>query len=174
MLENVLRRRYTPSVVQQLPWSRLLRALRAADVGGSALVPTTSIGSARDTTVRPALEGPFGLWHAAYALDGPNASVFDVVDLCGGNTTVEHVELLWNPVVHTLVFAALESPSGKAELESSDVDRLRAHECKSDLAEGIDPAWRTERAKIIPTIVEELMKQDVSGWPEVALRDYAL
>lgn len=91
---------YSDAVVQQLPWSAFMAALRRAG-GLAAHVPTTSIGSSVDQMVQPSFLGDNGNqgWglgrYRAYLRDawrldeGPQTSNVDLFKLCASKLVRE-------------------------------------------------------------------------------------
>jgi pimeloyl-ACP methyl ester carboxylesterase len=165
-------RHYTPSIIQQIPWSRFLQALRRVD-GGTALIPTTCIGSATDPIVQPGVGGPFNLWRPAWSLDGALATNIDVSTAC--RTFIFHDALLWHPVTHVLIFAALSNSDSSLNgtMGEDALSALIASQCTEARAPHLLPEWDSYNARIMPELSEYAQKQDASGWPEVPLMKYA-
>lgn len=169
--------RYSESVVQQLPWSNYLTALRKFG-GTRALVPTTNIGTSTDQVVQP---GFFGGWLGGYRdacrLSGPLASNVDLFKACLPKALSKgklpryftHESLLWEAASHRLIFDALENSKtlvGSAKVIESD-------DCQSRLAPGLKAEWKEKHADILPELFTYAPTLGLSGWPEVPLRDYA-
>lgn len=169
--------RYSESVVQQLPWSSFLTALRKFG-GTRALVPTTNIGSSTDQVVQP---GFFGEWlegyHDAWRLSGPLTSNIDLFKVClpkalsGGKIPrfFTHESLLWEAASHKLIFDALEN----SETFVGTAHAIESGDCESRLAPGLKPEWKEKHAGILPELFKYAQTLELAGWPEVPLRDYA-
>lgn len=173
---------YSPAVIQQLPWSGLLRAL-ARFGGGRACVPTTNIGSSTDLVVLPGFYGE-GLWRAglgfrdSWRLGGPLARNVDLFKVCAGAAVknrswprvwaFSHEGLLWDSASHRVVFDALaneETFLGRAEA-------IGLGDCRGGRAPFLDSGLEDSHAAIMPGLVDYASKLPVDGWPEVPLREY--
>ncbi|KFA55143.1 hypothetical protein S40293_08676 [Stachybotrys chartarum IBT 40293] len=164
---------YSPAVVQQLPWSNFLKALRKYD-GGEALVPTVSIGSSTDLIVQPSFYGEgLGGFKDSWRLAGPLAQNIDIFKLCFGKVLrqwrlphiVSHDSLLWHPATHKIIFSALRNED--TYLSAADV--VADTDCHGGLAPLVGPGVEA----IIPELIDYAPKQPVAGWPEVPIRNYA-
>lgn len=178
MVPLVYLNRYSEAVVQQLPWSGYLAALRKFG-GGRALVPTTNIGSSTDQVVQPSFFGEAGLgaFHDAWRLSGPLASNVDVFKVCARNALKEsrlphvftHESLLWEAASHKVIFDALEN----RETLLGTADAIKYEDCEGRLADGLQSEWSEKHKEILPELFRYAQSLEPQGWPEVPLRSYS-
>ena len=165
---------YSPSIVQQLPWSQFMTSLRRHG-GLQAFVPTTNIASSTDQIVQPGFLGTSGdMWR----LQGPLASNVDVFKLCAKRSLVRwripsiigHAGLLWHPASHSIIFEALENEETKLGIGGM----LQSEDCQGGMAGSLDPNWKVHHQNILPELFKYAPTYPVSGWPEIPLRSYAM
>lgn len=152
-------------------------------------MPTLNIASLVDPFVQPAFDAPSDLlWNATWKLHGEMAHHVDVYRVCGlGSRIISHDTLLWAPISHYYIFAALsaydrvrkKSPVAiSAELgavmRKGDIDRarLRKQECIREYAQGIDSAWKEQHGLIMSTLVELLSTRAIKN-PMQSIPEYA-
>jgi hypothetical protein len=172
---------YSEAVVQQLPWSKCLAALRRFG-GEKAQVPTTSIGSSTDMIVQPGFYGEG--WESrgykdAWRLEGPLARNIDLFKVCRAKTTwrqrwfpriFSHDSLLWEPASHKVIFDALRNE--ETYLGTANV--ITDSDCLGGLAPHMDADAEEKHAAILPELFKYAPTQPTQGWPEVPLRAYAM
>lgn len=171
---------YSEAVVQQLPWSNLVAAL--VKFGGKdAVVPTTNIGSSTDQIVQPSFYGEalgrLG-FQDAWRLEGLLARNIDVFKECASKLWAEwrpprlftHDSLLWETASHEVIFSALRN--SQDFLGTASVINVTVCSGASDGKSS--PSLDKQRAAILPELFKYAPTQPVAGWPELALREYAL
>ncbi|KAI9162725.1 Lipase B [Paramyrothecium foliicola] len=169
---------YSEAIVQQLPGSNLLATL--GKFGGmKAVVPTTNIGSSTDQIVQPSFYGEVGDrlgFKDAWKLNGPLAWNIDIFKECAAASLrswrvprlFTHDSMLWEAASHAVIFDALNNGNiGRAAAV------LNASICHLGPSDAIQAELRNQHASILPELLSYAPTQEVIGWPEVAIRDYA-
>lgn len=180
MIPLVYLNMFTEALVQQVPWSKFMKALARFD-GYRALVPTTSIGSSTDLIVQPSFYGegwPF--LKDTWRLSGTQAQNIDLFKLCAAKSLkqgafphiVSHDSLLWETASHHIIFDALNNE----ETYLGSADGVAFYHCQRGAADYLPPGSENKHAAIMPELSDfaanYASKTPLRGWPEMPLRDY--